>query len=86
VDPYYLAQKAQAHGYFPEIILAGRKMNDSMGEHVSSQLVKMMVSEKALKYKKSNVLGSGIYLQGELSRCQKYKSRKRCQIIRYHLV
>lgn len=58
VDPYYLAQKAQAHGYFPEIILAGRKMNDSMGEHVASQLVKMMV-KKGIEVQKSRVLVLG---------------------------
>lgn len=58
VDPYYLAQKAQAHGYFPEIILAGRKMNDSMGEHVASQLVKLMV-KKGIEIQKSKVLVLG---------------------------
>lgn len=58
VDPYYLAQKAQAHGYFPEIILAGRKMNDSMGEYVASQLVKMMV-KKGIEVQKSKVLVLG---------------------------
>lgn len=43
VDPYYLAQKAQEAGYHPEIILAGRRLNDSMGEYVASQLVKKMI-------------------------------------------
>lgn len=43
VDPYYLAQKAQEHGYHPEIILAGRRLNDSMGEYVASQVVKTMI-------------------------------------------
>ena len=43
VDPYYLAQKAQEHGYDPEIILAGRRLNDSMGEYVASQVVKTMI-------------------------------------------
>lgn len=43
VDPYYLAQKAQEIGYHPEIILAGRRMNDSMGQYVSSQVVKLML-------------------------------------------
>lgn len=43
VDPYYLAQKAQEHGYHPEIILAGRRLNDSMGEYVASQVVKCMI-------------------------------------------
>jgi UDP-N-acetyl-D-galactosamine dehydrogenase len=43
VDPYYLAQKAQDLGYNPEIILAGRRLNDSMGEYVASQVVKLML-------------------------------------------
>ncbi len=43
VDPYYLAQKAQDLGYHPEIILAGRRMNDSMGEYIASQVVKCMI-------------------------------------------
>jgi len=43
VDPYYLAQKAQEAGYHPEIILAGRRMNDSMGQYVASEVVKLMI-------------------------------------------
>jgi len=45
VDPYYLAQKAQEVGYHPEIILAGRRLNDSMGEYVASQVVKLMIKK-----------------------------------------
>ena len=45
VDPYYLAQKAQEHGYHPEIILAGRRMNDGMGEYIASQVVKLMIKK-----------------------------------------
>ena len=45
VDPYYLAQKAQELGYHPEIILAGRRLNDSMGEYVASQVVKLMIKK-----------------------------------------
>ena len=45
VDPYYLAQKAQEKGYHPEIILAGRRLNDSMGEYVTSQVVKLMIKK-----------------------------------------
>ena len=45
VDPYYLTHKAQSVGYHPEIILAGRRLNDSMGSHVASQLVKRMTKE-----------------------------------------
>ncbi|OOY42452.1 Vi polysaccharide biosynthesis protein VipA/TviB, partial [Solemya velum gill symbiont] len=46
VDPYYLTHKAQAIGYHPEIILAGRRLNDSMGSHVVTQLVKTMMKRR----------------------------------------
>lgn len=59
VDPYYLAQKAQQYGYHPEIILAGRRMNDSMGKYVASEVVKLMVNND-LKVKGSNILVLGI--------------------------
>lgn len=58
VDPYYLAQKAQEFGYHPEIILAGRRMNDSMGQYVASQTVKQML-KKDLKVNGSEVLVLG---------------------------
>ena len=45
VDPYYLAQCAQTFGYNPEIILAGRRMNDGMGEYVANQVVKLMLKK-----------------------------------------
>lgn len=59
VDPYYLAQKAIESGYNPEIILAGRKMNDSMGSYVAQETVKMMI-QKGARIKGSNVLVLGI--------------------------
>lgn len=59
VDPYYLAQKAQQYGYQPEIILAGRRMNDGMGEYVANQVVKAMI-KKGILVKGSNVLVLGI--------------------------
>ena len=59
VDPYYLAQKAQEIGYHPEIILAGRRMNDSMGQYVSSEVVKLMLKND-MKVKGANVLVLGI--------------------------
>jgi UDP-N-acetyl-D-galactosamine dehydrogenase len=59
VDPYYLAQKAQELGYHPEIILAGRRMNDSMGEYVASQVVKLMI-KKGIICKGSNLLMLGV--------------------------
>jgi UDP-N-acetyl-D-galactosamine dehydrogenase len=55
VDPYYLAQKAQEVGYHPEIILAGRRLNDSMGKHVVTEVVKLMM-RKDLKVIDSKVL------------------------------
>ena len=59
VDPYYLAQKAIETGYNPEIILAGRKMNDSMGGYVAQETVKMMI-KKGATIKNSNALVLGI--------------------------
>lgn len=59
VDPYYLAQKAQEHGYHPEIILAGRRLNDSMGEYVASQVVKCMI-KKGIKVNGAEILMLGV--------------------------
>jgi UDP-N-acetyl-D-galactosamine dehydrogenase len=59
VDPYYLAQKAQEFGYHPEIILSGRRLNDSMGEYVASEVVKLMI-KKEVKVKEAEVLVLGI--------------------------
>jgi len=58
VDPYYLAQCAQRYGYHPEIILAGRRMNDGMGKYVANEVVKMMIkAEKPVKGSKILMLG-----------------------------
>ena len=59
VDPYYLAQKAQEHGYHPEIILAGRRLNDGMGDYVASEVVKCMI-KKDININGSNTLILGI--------------------------
>ena len=59
VDPYYLAQKAQEVGYHPEIILAGRRLNDSMGTYVSTQVIKLMIN-KNIPIRDSNILVLGI--------------------------
>ena len=59
VDPYYLAQKAQEVGYHPEIILAGRRLNDSMGEYVASQIIKTMI-KKNIKVNGAQILMLGI--------------------------
>ncbi|QEC79956.1 nucleotide sugar dehydrogenase [Mucilaginibacter ginsenosidivorax] len=58
VDPYYLAQKAQEVGYHPEIILAGRRLNDGMGTYVALEVIKLMV-KKDIPVKNSNVLVLG---------------------------
>ncbi|MCH5213857.1 MAG: nucleotide sugar dehydrogenase [Muribaculaceae bacterium] len=58
VDPYYLAQCAQRYGYNPEIILAGRRMNDSMGPYVADRVIKLML-KKGIK-----VLGSDVLVLG----------------------
>ena len=59
VDPYYLAQKAQEEGYVPEIILAGRRMNDGMGNYVAQEVIKLMIQKDA-KVKNGKVLVLGI--------------------------
>merc|ERR1711865_1082640 len=59
VDPYYLAQKAQEFGYHPEIILAGRRMSDSMGEYVASEVIKLMI-KKNIQIKEASLLILGI--------------------------
>ncbi|MBV2179780.1 MAG: Vi polysaccharide biosynthesis UDP-N-acetylglucosamine C-6 dehydrogenase TviB [Castellaniella sp.] len=59
VDPYYLTHKAQAIGYHPEIILAGRRLNDSMGGYVVSQLVKAM-TKRRIQVQGSHVLVMGL--------------------------
>ncbi|NUS61714.1 MAG: nucleotide sugar dehydrogenase, partial [Lysobacter sp.] len=58
VDPYYLIQKAQAHGYYPDILLACRRINDAMGQHIAAELVKLMVQRG------NTVAGARILLLG----------------------
>lgn len=59
VDPYYLTHKAQSIGYNPEIILAGRRMNDGMGAYVASQLIKAMI-KKSIQIESARVLVMGL--------------------------
>lgn len=59
VDPYYLAQRAQEFGYHPEIILAGRRLNDSMGDYVAAQIVKLMI-KKGISVNGASLLMLGI--------------------------
>lgn len=78
VDPYYLAQKAQQVGYNPEIILAGRKLNDSMGEYVASQVVKLMI-KKGIEVKGARVLMLGITFK---ENCPDVRNTKIVDVIR----
>ncbi|WP_394972460.1 nucleotide sugar dehydrogenase [uncultured Croceitalea sp.] len=78
VDPYYLAQKAQEFGYHPEIILAGRRMNDSMGKYVAAEVVKLMV-QNDLKVKKSNILVLGITFK---ENCPDVRNTKAVDVIK----
>ena len=66
VDPYYLAYKAQAIGYHPELILAGRRLNDNMGAYAASQLVKLMI-RKGIAVSGARVLVAGITFKEDCS-------------------
>lgn len=58
VDPYYLTSKAEAHGYNPQVILSGRRINDSMGEHIASKTVKKLIAcDKSVRGAKVGILG-----------------------------
>ena len=72
VDPYYLAQKAQESGYYPEIILAGRRINDSMGNFVSGEIIKIMLRSK-IQVKDSNVLILGFSVK---ENCPDFRNTK----------
>ena len=58
VDPYYLTHKAIEVGYYPEVILAGRKLNDNMGEYIVSQVTKLMTTREI------NLVGANILIMG----------------------
>jgi len=78
VDPYYLAQKAQEMGYHPEIILAGRRMNDSMGQYVASEVIKLMLKND-LKVKGANILVLGITFK---ENCPDVRNTKAVDVVR----
>ena len=78
VDPYYLAQCAQRHGYNPEIILAGRRMNDGMGEYVAGQVVKLMI-KRGLRVPGSRILVLGFTFK---ENCPDVRNTKVVDIIR----
>ena len=59
VDPYYLTHKAMEVGYYPEIILAGRRLNDSMGKYVANEIINLM-TKKRIQVVDSNILVMGL--------------------------
>ena len=79
VDPYYLAQKAQEVGYHPEIILAGRRVNDSMGQYVASEVVKMMLKND-IKVNGAKILMLGITFK---ENCPDVRNTKIVDVIKH---
>lgn len=78
VDPYYLAQCAQRYGYNPEIILAGRRMNDGMGEYVATQVIKLMI-KKGITVKGAKILVLGFTFK---ENCPDVRNTKVIDIVR----
>ena len=78
IDPYYLAQKAQEYGYHPEIILAGRRLNDSMGKYAAVQVVKKMI-KNGIHIKGANILILGITFK---ENCPDVRNTKVVDVIR----
>jgi UDP-N-acetyl-D-galactosamine dehydrogenase len=78
VDPYYLAQKAQEVGYHPEIILAGRRVNDGMGEYIAHHFVKLMI-RKNIAVNGADILVLGITFK---ENCPDVRNTKVVDVIR----
>ncbi|WP_432712754.1 nucleotide sugar dehydrogenase [Pedobacter sp.] len=78
VDPYYLAQKAQEMGYHPEIILAGRRLNDDMGAYVAQEVIKLMI-KRDIQIKDANILVLGFTFK---ENCPDVRNSKVIDVIR----
>lgn len=78
VDPYYLTHKAQEVGYRPEVILAGRRINDGMGQYVATQMVKKLASKK-IHIDEAKVLVMGFTFKGD---CPDTRNTKVIEIIK----
>jgi UDP-N-acetyl-D-galactosamine dehydrogenase len=78
VDPYYLTHKAEALGYHPEVILAGRRINDGMGPYVAGQLVKQMVKRR-IQVDQARVLILGLTFK---ENCPDLRNTKVIDIVR----
>ncbi|MDE1264186.1 MULTISPECIES: Vi polysaccharide biosynthesis UDP-N-acetylglucosamine C-6 dehydrogenase TviB [Vibrio] len=78
VDPYYLTHKAQEVGYRPEVILAGRRINDGMGEYIATQLVKKLAS-KSIHIDEAKILVLGFTFKGD---CPDVRNTKIIDIVK----
>ena len=78
VDPYYLTYKAQSIGYDPEIILAGRRLNDGMGTYVANQIIKAL-SQKEIKINEAHILIMGLTFK---ENCPDLRNSKVVEIIK----
>ena len=78
VDPYYLAQKAEENGYHPEIILSGRRINDSMGSYVAQQVIKLII-KKGIVVKNSKILVLGITFK---ENCNDFRNTKVVDLVK----
>src|SRR5688572_3630116 len=78
VDPYYLTHKAESVGYHPEVIIAGRRINDNMGPHIANRVIKLM-SQHELPIFKSNILMLGITFK---ENCPDIRNSKVVDVIR----
>ena len=75
VDPYYLTHKAQSIGFHPEMILAGRRINDGMAGFVARDVIKAMLKRKMQDGRRQGA-GDGLHLQGELPRHAQHQGRR----------
>lgn len=78
VDPYYLTHKAESVGYHPEVIIAGRRINDNMGAHIAGKVIKLMAQHE-LPIHKSNILMLGITFK---ENCPDIRNSKVVDVIR----
>ena len=78
VDPYYLTYKANEIGYYPEVILAGRRLNDNMGSYIANQVTKLMIN-KNIKIAEANILIMGLAFK---ENCPDHRNTKVVDIIK----
>jgi len=78
VDPYYLTHKANAVGYQPEVILAGRRLNDNMGRYIANEVSKLM-TKKSIRITKANILIMGLTFK---ENCPDYRNTRVIDLVK----